>query len=137
MTYIANNPEMDYILEGETYEIQLQRFKEYWKSKDPNPQTEGNAVLMEYFRRIEYANAHFNLGNIHARNGQLAEAAQAYRAVLAIDPKDTNARNNLGVIYARQGKLDQAISQWERILEIEPGNQEVQDNISKAKKMTD
>ncbi|MCK5343131.1 MAG: GWxTD domain-containing protein, partial [Candidatus Heimdallarchaeota archaeon] len=59
MTYIANNPEMDYILEGETYEIQLDRFKEYWKKKDPNPKTEDNAVLMEYFRRIEYANDHF------------------------------------------------------------------------------
>jgi len=59
MTYIANNPEMDFILEGETYDIQMDRFKEYWKKKDPNPKTDGNAVLNEYFRRIEYANAHF------------------------------------------------------------------------------
>ena len=73
--------------------------------------------------------------NIYARNGQLDNAARAYRSTLEIDPKDTTARNNLGVIYARQGKLNQAISQWERILEIEPANQEVQENISKAKKM--
>jgi GWxTD domain-containing protein len=59
MTYIANNPEMDYIMEGETYEEKLNRFKEYWKSKDPNPNSEGNAVLVEYFRRVEYANTHF------------------------------------------------------------------------------
>lgn len=59
MTYIANNPEMDYILEGETYEIKLDRFKEYWRKKDPNPKDDSNNVLFEYFRRIEYANAHF------------------------------------------------------------------------------
>ena len=59
MKYIANNPDMDFILEAETYEVQLNRFKEYWKKKDPNPKTEGNAVLVEYFRRIEYANDHF------------------------------------------------------------------------------
>jgi GWxTD domain-containing protein len=59
MTYIANSQEMDYILEGDTYEEKLKRFKEFWKSKDPNPKTEENAVLVEYFRRVEYANAHF------------------------------------------------------------------------------
>ena len=59
MMYIANNPEMDYILEGKTYEEKLERFKEFWKTKDPNPKTEDNAVLMEYYRRVEYANAHF------------------------------------------------------------------------------
>ncbi len=59
MVYIANNPEIDFILEGETYDDKLQRFKEFWRSKDPNPKTEDNAVLIEYFRRVEYANAHF------------------------------------------------------------------------------
>jgi GWxTD domain-containing protein len=37
----------------------LKRFKAFWKSKDPSPNTVDNEVLNEYYRRVSYANKHF------------------------------------------------------------------------------
>lgn len=59
MSYIANNTVIDNIEEAPTYEEKLDRFKEYWKSKDPSPNTDENEVLNEYYRRIDYANENF------------------------------------------------------------------------------
>lgn len=59
MMYIANSNEIDYIKLGGNYNEQLDRFEKFWKAKDPSPNTEENAVLNEYYRRIEYANANF------------------------------------------------------------------------------
>ena len=42
------------------------------------------------------------------RAGRLAEAAAAYRKILAIRPDIAEAHNNLGIILAQQGKLDEA-----------------------------
>jgi len=34
-------------------------FMEYWKKKDPSPETETNELMNEYFRRVNYANQQF------------------------------------------------------------------------------
>ncbi len=60
MVYIATNSDIDFIEDGDTYEERLQRYIDYWKSKDPSPQTEENEVLSEYYRRVEYANENFD-----------------------------------------------------------------------------
>lgn len=59
MTYIANGDDIDYILEGETFEQRLERFMNYWDQKDPSPNTANNEIFNEYYRRIEYANQNF------------------------------------------------------------------------------
>ena len=59
MQYIASNDELDYIEESETYNEKLERFKAYWKAKDPSPNTIENEVLSEYYRRVAYATKHF------------------------------------------------------------------------------
>lgn len=59
MTYIASDAEIDSIRGAETYEKKLERYKEYWAKKDPSPNDNINEVLYEYYRRIAYANEHF------------------------------------------------------------------------------
>lgn len=44
-------------------------------------------------------------------------AAEAYRAVLALDPDDDVATNNLPVLLFRLGRVDEAVSLLERIVE--------------------
>ena len=47
----------------EPYPQQLEFFKAFWKSLDPNPQTEKNELMDEYYKRVNYANENFsNMG---------------------------------------------------------------------------
>ena len=59
MIYISGSTIRDEIEETEDPEERLQKFKDYWKSKDPSPNTLQNEVLYEYYRRVAYANKHF------------------------------------------------------------------------------
>lgn len=59
LRYIASTSEISFIDEGETYEEKLKRFVDFWRSKDPDPTSEINEVLIEYYRRIEFANKNF------------------------------------------------------------------------------
>jgi len=59
MVYIASSQDVDSLMELENYELKLEKFKEYWKKKDPSPNTENNEVLREYYRRVAYANQNF------------------------------------------------------------------------------
>jgi GWxTD domain-containing protein len=59
LIYIAAGSDIDFINDARTYSEKLSRFISYWKSKDPSPNTEENEILNEYYRRIDYSNAHF------------------------------------------------------------------------------
>jgi GWxTD domain-containing protein len=59
LQYIANPGEEDYISEATTEEEKKKRFLEFWKKRDPNPNTPRNEVMEEYYGRVEYANKHF------------------------------------------------------------------------------
>ncbi len=59
MMYIASNDEIGYIKETEDPDTTLERYIEYWKQKDPSPNTIENEVLIEYYRRVAYANENF------------------------------------------------------------------------------
>jgi len=39
------------------------KFREFWKKKDPTPNTEYNELMAEYYRRIDYAYKHFTTEN--------------------------------------------------------------------------
>jgi GWxTD domain-containing protein len=39
----------------------LRLFKQFWVSRDPSPATRRNEVLIEYYRRINYANEQFKV----------------------------------------------------------------------------
>lgn len=59
MIYISGSSIRDEIEETKDSEERLQKFRNYWKSKDPSPSTIQNEVLFEYYRRVAYANKHF------------------------------------------------------------------------------
>ena len=59
MMYIATDDDKDFIEEATTYEEKLNRFKAYWKTKDPSPNNEENEVFNEYYRRVAYTNEKF------------------------------------------------------------------------------
>ncbi len=54
------------------------------------------------------AATYFELGKFYQERGQLALAAEAFAASIALDPQQLGARNALAVLDARQGRLEQA-----------------------------
>ena len=59
LQYIAKGSELDHIREATTAEEKQKRFLEFWKTKDPNPNTPRNEKMEEYYARVEYANKNF------------------------------------------------------------------------------
>ena len=59
LIYIASPEERNYIEEAKDYNEKLERFLEFWDKKKPNPRTDDNPILYEYYRRIDYATKHF------------------------------------------------------------------------------
>jgi GWxTD domain-containing protein len=59
LRYIAKEHEIEHIKAAATAEEKQKRFFEYWKKKDPNPNTLRNERMEEHYARVEYANKHF------------------------------------------------------------------------------
>lgn len=49
------------------------------------------------------------LGNLHRKSGRLAEAEQAFRAALTLDPQNRAARDDLIALLLQAGNLDDAL----------------------------
>lgn len=64
--------------------------------------------------------AHNNLGNLLAREGDLAGAAAEYERALAIRTEFPEALNNLGIVYARTGRDIEAVDLYQRALALRP-----------------
>lgn len=64
MTYIATPSEMSQIEDADGFEKKMEKYIEFWKKKDPSPNTVENEILNEYYRRVNYADTHF--GNYFA-----------------------------------------------------------------------
>ncbi len=60
LVYIATPSEMDHIEEAENRDNKVERYLEFWKKKDPTPNTEENELFNEYYRRVLYANENFS-----------------------------------------------------------------------------
>ena len=59
LEYIASGSEIDTLEDAETIEEKMELFRAFWKKKDPSPNTEENELMLEYYRRIDYANQNF------------------------------------------------------------------------------
>lgn len=59
LQYIAKTSELEYIKDGKTDAEKRKRFIEFWNSKDPSPATRKNEVMIEYYKRIRYADKHY------------------------------------------------------------------------------
>lgn len=60
LIYIASPSEIDYIEEAKEQKEKIARYLDFWKKKDPTPNTEENEIFNEYYRRISYANENFS-----------------------------------------------------------------------------
>ena len=80
-----------------------------------------------------YSRAHYNLGNVFFRQGNLEQAVAQYERTLAVDPEYAQAHNNLGIVYATQGRLAQAEAAFVRALEIDPDYTEARLNFERAR----
>lgn len=56
--YIATADEYDELTSG-SFETRVNKFKTFWKKKDPTPNTVYNELMTEYFRRVDYAYMNF------------------------------------------------------------------------------
>jgi GWxTD domain-containing protein len=57
--YIAKDSEMEYMRAAKTPEEKQKRLLEFWKKRDPNPNTPRNEKMESYYARVEYANRAF------------------------------------------------------------------------------
>lgn len=64
---------------------------------------------------------------------RFAEAAERYRAALALVPDDPNLLNNLGSALANLGDLDRASAAYERALEAAPDHRVARLNLSQLR----
>ena len=58
LSYIASPQEMDW-LRALAPEQQAQGWEEFWRRRDPSPDTALNEMQLEFFRRVRYAEHHF------------------------------------------------------------------------------
>ena len=59
LSYIASKSEIDK-LKKEKFENRAKALVEFWKKRDPTPGTPCNETMLEYYRRLRYANEHFS-----------------------------------------------------------------------------
>jgi GWxTD domain-containing protein len=60
LRYIAKDDEYSILREAKTAEEKQVKFNEFWKKRDPNPNTPRNERMEEFYARVEYANKHFS-----------------------------------------------------------------------------
>lgn len=57
--YIAKGSEIKKMKKKPEGEDRLEAFREFWRQRDPTPDTEANELEEEYYRRVEFANQNF------------------------------------------------------------------------------
>jgi GWxTD domain-containing protein len=60
LRYIARDEELNSLEDAQTTDEKQDVFMEFWKKRDPNPNTPRNERMEEYYRRVAYANKEFS-----------------------------------------------------------------------------
>jgi GWxTD domain-containing protein len=60
MRYIAKDDEYAKIEKAPDDTEKRRLFEEFWRRRDPNPDTKRNEFMEEYYNRVQYANEHFS-----------------------------------------------------------------------------
>jgi tetratricopeptide (TPR) repeat protein len=76
----------------------------------------------------DYADAHFNLGNVLKTRGQLAEAVTRYMKAIECNPRHHDAHYNLGNALKSLGKLDDALAHYRRAVDLKPDYADAHNN---------
>ncbi len=73
--YLLTDDEFKEMKRGST-EARKLKFVNFWKSKDPTPNTPFNESLLQYYKRIDYA--FFNFQNTQTRDGSKTDKGKIY-----------------------------------------------------------
>lgn len=73
------------------------------------------------------------LAEIYSRRGSYAEAEDALRRALSMDPYYSHSHFQLGGIYARNGRDGEAAKEYEEGLKTEPNNQAIASALQDVK----
>ncbi len=84
----------------------------------------------------DYFDAHYNLGNALAAQGDFSGAAEQFGEAAKLNPGDANAQANLGTALVQLGRLNEAKSHYEAALRIDPTNQLAHDNLQQLEQLT-
>jgi GWxTD domain-containing protein len=74
LRYIAKEGEMSLMQDAKTPEEKQAKFLEFWKKRDPNPNTPRNEKMELFYARVEYTNRHFS----HYREGWRTDMGMIY-----------------------------------------------------------
>ena len=74
LKYIAEEEEMDRLEKVEPQDRE-QAWSDFWKSKDPTPDTQDNEMKDEYYKRLNYANVNFG---IYGKEGWETDMGMVY-----------------------------------------------------------
>jgi tetratricopeptide (TPR) repeat protein len=72
-----------------------------------------------------------NAARLH-QSGQLGEAIEEYRRLLAADPDHVAARSNLGAALVQRGHYEEAVAEYRKALEKDKSNVDVRVNLALA-----
>lgn len=75
LKFILPEQEVKNMLKGSNTEKE-KRFREFWSSKDPTPDTEYNELMTEYYRRVDYAFKEFR--NVENPDGHETDRGKIY-----------------------------------------------------------
>jgi tetratricopeptide (TPR) repeat protein len=98
----------------------------YLKGRKAAIEQEWNKARAEFEKAVaaypKYAEAWYELGEVHERKKQFAEAVRSYRESLAADPKYLNPYPRLIVLAAQERKWRE-VSEWaEKLIRLDPLN---------------
>ena len=74
LRYVAKSKELEELKEAKEEE-RVAKWLEFWKSKDPTPDTPENELRDEYYKRVRYANQHFR---IYDKEGYKTDMGMVY-----------------------------------------------------------
>ena len=83
-------------------------------------------------RAHDLAEAHFQMGELHGRRGELEDAADCYELAVHFDPQHTHAHYALAALHKSQGRQAQAAEHYQRIVEINPHDGAAHTNLCLA-----
>jgi GWxTD domain-containing protein len=61
LRYVASDKELKEMRATKGKEEEIKKWREFWRSKDPTPDTPENELMDEYYKRVKYTNEHFGI----------------------------------------------------------------------------
>jgi len=75
LRYVASDKELKELRDTKGTEERIKKWRDFWKSKDPTPDTPENELMEEYYKRIKYANEYFG---IYDKEGYKTDLGMVY-----------------------------------------------------------